>query len=106
MPSSDFSEVAHRRNADHSTPGTVMGTVGYMSPSRHRANQRNRRALDIFSFAAFFLNRNGQKPFRWRVSDQVVAHGCLRRHRPRDFNPAAPAALQRIVRRCFREGRR
>jgi serine/threonine protein kinase/Tol biopolymer transport system component len=88
----------------HSTPGVVMGTVGYMSPEQARGNVREiDHRSDIFSFGCILFEvATKQKPF---VGDSLVKslHKIIYEPAPavRDLNPAAPADLQRIVRRCL-----
>src|SRR6267154_5958393 len=88
----------------HSTPGMIMGTVGYMSPeqAQGKINEIDQRS-DIFSFGCIlFEAATGKKPFE---GDSIVKslHSLLYEPTPqiKDLNPSAPAELQRIVRRCL-----
>src|SRR5256885_1474373 len=100
----DSSEVATAVMPQHSTPGAIMGTVGYMSPeqAQGKTNAIDQRS-DIFSFGCIlFEAATGQKPF---AGDSVVKslHMVIYESAPpiADLNPSAPAELQRIVRRCL-----
>src|SRR4029077_17984903 len=86
----------------HSTPGVVMGTVGYMSPEQARAKPVDQRS-DIFSFGCLLYEAaTGRKPF---AGDSIVdtLHKIIYDPAPAitDFNPAASPELQRIVRKCL-----
>ena len=87
-----------------SIPGMIMGTVGYMSPeqAQGRIDEIDQRS-DIFSFGCILFEVvTGQKPF---AGDSVVKalHNLIYEPAPqvKDFNPNAPADLQRIIRRCL-----
>ena len=72
------SEVATAVMPQHSTPGTVMGTVGYMSPeqAQGKTNEIDQRS-DIFSFGCILFEAvTGQRPFE---GESVIksAHGRL-----------------------------
>jgi len=88
----------------HSTPGVVMGTLGYMSPEQARGDVREiDHRSDIFSFGCILFEvATKQKPF---MGDTMVKslHKIIYEPAPllTDFNPSAPADLQRIVRRCL-----
>src|SRR2546429_5108103 len=104
MSGGDSSEVATAVMPQHSTPGAIMGTVGYMSPeqAQGKTNAIDQRS-DIFSFGCIlFEAATGQKPF---AGDSVVKslHMVIYESAPpiADLNPSAPAELQRIVRRCL-----
>ncbi|HEY6119887.1 MAG TPA: protein kinase [Pyrinomonadaceae bacterium] len=100
----DSSEVATAVMPQHSTPGTIMGTIGYMSPeqAQGKTNEIDQRS-DIFSFGCIlFEAATGKKPF---AGDSVVKslHMVIYEAAPpiTDLNPSAPTDLQRIVRRCL-----
>ena len=88
----------------HSTPGVIMGTIGYMSPEQARGDVREiDHRSDIFSFGCIlFEAATKQKPF---TGDSMVKslHKIIYEPAPAvgDVNPNAPADLQRIVRRCL-----
>jgi eukaryotic-like serine/threonine-protein kinase len=88
----------------HSVPGVVMGTVGYMSPeqAQGKTNEIDHRS-DVFSFGCIlFEAATGQKPFEGESIIKSL-HKIVYETAPplADYNPAAPAELQRIVRRCL-----
>ena len=87
-----------------SSPGMIMGTVGYMSPeqAQGKSNEIDQRS-DIFSFGCIlFEAATGKKPFE---ADSVIKslHSLIYEPTPqiKDLNPTAPVELQRIVRRCL-----
>ncbi|HKP37546.1 MAG TPA: protein kinase [Pyrinomonadaceae bacterium] len=98
------SEVATAVMPQHSTPGIVMGTVGYMSPeqAQGKTNEIDHRS-DIFSFGCLlFEAATGQKAFAGKdVLDSL--HNIVHAPTPviKDLNPVAPDDLQRIIRRCL-----
>src|ERR1700754_240241 len=104
LPGNDSSEVATAVMPQHSMPGTVMGTVGYMSPEQAQGKTKEiDQRSDIFSFGCIlFEAATGKKPFE---GDSVLKslHMVVYEQAPSiaDINPAAPAELQRIVRRCL-----
>ena len=102
-PDDKFSEIATAvMPVQHSTPGVVMGTVGYMSPEQAQAKPVDQRS-DIFSFGCLLYEAvTGHKPF---AGDSVVdtLHKIIHDPAPAitDFNPAASPELQRIIRKCL-----
>ena len=88
----------------HSTPGLILGTMGYMSPEQAQGKTREiDHRSDIFSFGCILFEAiTGQKAFAGK--DQIeVLNKIIREPAPplAAFNPNAPADLQRIVRRCL-----
>jgi serine/threonine protein kinase/roadblock/LC7 domain-containing protein len=88
----------------HSTPGLIMGTVGYMSPeqAQGKVNEIDHRS-DIFSFGCvLFEGVAKRKPFAGKDTLDSL-HATVHAATPdvREWNPAAPDDLQRIVRRCL-----
>src|SRR5712671_2670338 len=86
----------------HSTPGVVMGTVGYMSPEQAQAKPVDQRS-DIFSFGCLLYEAAaGRRPF---AGDSIVdtLHKIIHDPAPAitDFNPAASPELQRVIRKCL-----
>ena len=101
---SSVEEVATAILHQQSTPGMVMGTVGYMSPeqAQGKTNRIDQRS-DIFSFGCIlFEAATSHKPFEGESVIQSL-HKLIYEHAPllKDFNPTAPADLQRIIRRCL-----
>ena len=88
----------------YSTPGVVLGTVGYMSPEQAsgRVNEIDHRS-DIFSFGCIlFEAATGQRAFEGKDALDSL-HKIVHAPTPqiKDFNADAPPELQRIVRRCL-----
>src|SRR5882724_9694824 len=102
--SSASSEIDTAIIPQYSQPGTVLGTVGYMSPeqARGRTNDIDRRS-DIFSFGCILFEAvTGHKAFAGE--DAVDTLNKIIRGSPppiTDLRSDAPIHLQRIVRRCL-----
>src|SRR5688500_14993178 len=88
----------------HSTPGVILGTAGYMSPEQAQGKTKevDHRA-DIFSFGCILFEAiTGRRAFSG--TDTIDTLNKIIREPPpsiSQFNPTAPADLQRIVRRCL-----
>lgn len=78
------------------TPGMVMGTVGYLSPEQARGNLADHRS-DIFSFGVMLYEMlSGRRAFQ-RDSAVETLNAIIK-----DDPPALQdAALDRVVRRCM-----
>lgn len=99
-----LSEVATAMMPQHSLPGTVMGTAGYMSPeqARGRVNEIDHRS-DVFSFGCILFEAvTKRKAFEGKDALDSL-HNIVHAPTPiiKDLNPSAPEELQRIVRRCL-----
>jgi len=101
---SDSSDVATAILQQQSKPGLIVGTAGYMSPeqAQGRTKEIDHRS-DIFSFGCILFEAvTRHKAFAGTdVVDSL--NKIIREPAPplSEFNPAAPADLQRIVRRCL-----
>jgi eukaryotic-like serine/threonine-protein kinase len=84
------------------TPGMVMGTVGYMAPEQARGLAVDHRA-DIFAFGCVMYELvSGRRAFqRDSVADTLSA--ILKEDPPplSGANVAAPPALERVIQRCL-----
>jgi serine/threonine protein kinase/Tol biopolymer transport system component len=82
--------------------GTVMGTVGYMSPEQVQGRPVDHRS-DIFSLGCILYEAATRaRPFP-ADSDIEVMHRILK-EKPRpveELNPEAPGELRRVIRRCL-----
>ena len=88
----------------HSTPGLILGTMGYMSPEQAQGKTKEiDHRSDIFSFGCILFEAiTGQRVFAGK--DQIeTLNKIVREPAPplTAFNPNAPVDLQRIVRRCL-----
>ena len=101
---SDSSEVATAVMPQHSTPGTVMGTIGYMSPEQAQGKTKEiDQRSDVFSFGCILFEAcTSKKPFEGESLIKSL-HMVVYEQPPliTDLNPSAPPELQRIVRRCL-----
>jgi eukaryotic-like serine/threonine-protein kinase len=84
------------------SPGVVMGTVGYMSPEQVRGQTTDHRS-DIFSFGAVLYEMlSGKRAFRGETSVETM--NAILKEEPLELTgsglSAAPG-LERIVRRCL-----
>jgi len=90
----------------HTEPGTVMGTVGYMSPEQVRGQAVDHRT-DIFSFGAILYELlSGQRAFK-RATAADTMSAILKEEPPelselgRNISPA----LDHIVKHCLEKDR-
>jgi len=96
-------ESATLDHAQHDTsPGVVLGTVGYMSPEQVRGEPADSRS-DIFALGTIFYEMlSGQRAFRRDTSAETMT--AILREEPPEIStttkPIAPA-IERIVRRCL-----
>src|SRR4051812_24958263 len=84
------------------TPGTVLGTVGYMAPEQVRGQTADARS-DIFAFGAILYEMlSGRRAFSGPSAVETM-HAILRTDPPEltRGNAALPPALDRIVMRCL-----
>src|SRR5215510_2550474 len=102
--SSSSSEMATAILPQRSEPGTVLGTVGYMSPEQAQGdNEVVDQRSDVFSFGCILFEAvTGQRPFDGKDAIDSL-NKIIREPAPSilELNPAAPNDLQRIVRRCL-----
>jgi eukaryotic-like serine/threonine-protein kinase len=99
-----LSEVTTALMQRQSTPGAVLGTVGYMSPeqAQGKVNEIDHRS-DVFAFGCILYEAiTGHKAFEG--NDTIESLNKIIREQPAPIAtlaPDAPADLQRIVRRCL-----
>src|SRR2546425_91854 len=83
-------------------PGTVMGTMGYMSPEQLKGQSADHRS-DIFSFGAILYEMlSGKRAFRGDSMAETMS--AILREDPPDLsetNIAVSPALERVVRHCL-----
>src|SRR5277367_4311821 len=102
LPQRGEVEVNAPTISDLTDPGTVMGTVGYMSPEQVRGKPADHRA-DIFAFGAMLYEMlTGKRAFQKPTSAETMT-AILNEEPPAvsQLVPLAPPAMQRIVHRCL-----
>src|SRR6187551_460501 len=90
----------------HTEPGTVMGTMGYMSPEQLRGLPVDHRT-DIFSFGAILYELlSGRKAFKRDTASDTIA--AIMRDEPPELTQSGrnvSPALDHIVRHCLEKDR-
>ena len=84
------------------TPGVVMGTMGYCAPEHLLGHETDGRA-DIFALGVILHELlAGTRPFSGEVPAEVM-HSILKEEPPdlSESNPRVSVVLSRIVRRCL-----
>jgi eukaryotic-like serine/threonine-protein kinase len=86
----------------HTTPGTVLGTVGYISPEQLRGRPADHRS-DIFAFGAILFEMLlGRRAFKGETAAETMS--AILNHDPLEKVPAdrvLPPALTRVLERCL-----
>lgn len=89
-------------NSEGTSPGMVLGTVGYMSPEQVRATATDHRS-DIFTLGAILYEMlSGKRAFRGETTADTLS-AILKEDPPEltETNRQVPPALERIVRHCL-----
>lgn len=88
--------------APDTVPGTILGTVGYMSPEQVRGEEADARS-DLFVFGVILHELlSGNRPFQGESAAEVL-HAILKTDPPdlNELNPQVPRKLARLVLRCL-----
>jgi len=87
-------------------PGTVLGTVGYMSPEQVRGEEADARS-DLFSFGSVFYEMlSGKRAFRGDSAVETMS--AILKEEPPELAATGrdlPPGLDRIVRHCLEKKR-
>ena len=90
----------------HTEPGTVMGTMGYMSPEQLRGLPVDHRS-DIFSFGAILYEMlSGKKAFKKATASDTIA--AILKEDPPELTQSGRSispALDHIVKHCLEKDR-
>lgn len=86
-------------------PGTVMGTVGYMSPEQVNGEDADQRT-DIFAFGVVFYEMlSGKRAFKKDTPANTMAAILLEQPPPLKRNGRGSPVLESVVRRCLEKDR-
>ncbi len=96
------SQTAAPTRKVNTDPGTVMGTIGYMSPEQLKGQPADHRS-DIFSFGAILYEMlSGKRAFRGDSMAETMS--AILREDPPDLsetNKTVSPALERVVNHCL-----
>jgi len=87
----------------HTTPGSVIGTLGYMSPEQVDGKSVDYRS-DIFSFGVVLYEMlSGKRAFPQRETLREMLHAIAMEDPPdlSETNPNIAPPLERLMRRCL-----
>jgi serine/threonine protein kinase len=98
IPGAGGKEAGDTETADLTTPGQVIGTVSYMSPEQILGEEADARS-DLFALGVILYEISaGHRPWLRRKSPVDTMHAILHDEPP---PMDAPAAIDRVVRRCL-----
>ena len=94
------------RRGELTSPGSVLGTVAYMSPEQVRAQTIDART-DLFSFGVVLFEMATGQPAFPSESPGLIFEAILNREPTplRRLNAEVPAELERIVGKCLEKDR-
>ncbi|HVG36314.1 MAG TPA: serine/threonine-protein kinase, partial [Thermoplasmata archaeon] len=99
-------ETLQRTETQMTEPGTVMGTVGYMSPEQVKGFPVDHRS-DIFSFGTILYELlSGKKAFQRDTNAETMA--AIMRDEPPELSESgrnSSPALDRLVKHCLEKNR-
>ena len=100
------SPEAQTRAFFQTNPGTVMGTVTYMSPEQTRGNETDART-DLWSLGVVLYEMlTGKPPFAGETTNDAIAAILTGEPPPlAEYISSVPAELQRIVRKTLEKKR-
>src|SRR5437867_6640332 len=106
IPGKDDGNTESRTEQRGTSPGTVVGTAGYMSPEQVRGEQVDHRS-DIFSFGAILYEMlSGRRAFTRDFSVETM--NAIPREEPPELTRAEsniPPAIDLVVRHCLEKNR-
>jgi len=103
LESADGPDSGMKTVSQRTDPGTVMGTVGYMSPEQVRGRTVDART-DLFAFGVILYEMlSGRAAFRRETASDTMA--AILKEEPAELSEISgrpvPPALDRIVRHCL-----
>ncbi|HZI64190.1 MAG TPA: protein kinase, partial [Thermoanaerobaculia bacterium] len=101
-PAETASAIGGAPTVDHTQPGQLLGTAGYMSPEQARGEPATARS-DLFALGCILYEMlTGRRAFARQSAAETMAAILRDEPRPpREIAPDLPPALERLVAHCL-----
>jgi len=105
LDGSESSNLSQAETVAQTTPGTIMGTIAYLSPEQARGETADHRS-DIFAFGSvFFEMLTGRPAFLRPTAAETIVAVLRDSAKPQGESGRLPAEVEEILHHCLEKDR-